>query len=66
LQRILNEPCEPELWRELAAWFPQLPDRSGYRANTELEAKRRDDEAYRERQRKLGVLGAKKRWPRGH
>ncbi len=66
LQRILNEPCEPELWRAITDWFPELPERPGYHANLDLEAKRREAEEYRERQRQLGVLGAKKRWPRRH
>jgi uncharacterized protein YdaU (DUF1376 family) len=64
LQRILNEPCEPALWREIASWFPELVERSGYHANLELEAKRREAEEYRERQRQLGLVGAKKRWTR--
>ena len=64
MQRILNEPRDGDLWSEVGEWFPVLPERPGYRGNAELEAKRREDEQYRERQRKLGVRGARKRWSR--
>jgi len=53
------------LWAEVApTWFPELPEHAGYHANPELEAKRREAEEYRERQRQLGLVGAKKRWTR--
>ncbi|SRR5260370_15395884 len=66
IQQILNvtEAASTRVWTEIAHWFPVLPDRPGYRANGDLENKRQEDAAYRERQRALGLKGARSRWPK--
>ncbi len=48
-------------WREIEALFPVSPA-DGYRRNPELELKRAETLAYRQRQAKLGIKGARARW----